>query len=235
MTPLLIGDPTVFAIESQISIAYERLGFRALGYFVLHIGGRRYGVHEPNATMLANAFDTVGKILSERGLHTAAFASEPEAGAILEAIHLAIYAPDPGAKEFYGIPVKDFQELKSLNYLEWHRCCDEAFDDGSSVLLFDVGDRVRLIADRTPWEQNNHKHDPKTLRDVWLEADRFYGILHCWRGAFDTEWASSVKTSEQDEGSPAAMAQIYRLEHLTEAIRAARGGRNHFDDVAVKP
>jgi hypothetical protein len=225
MKPLIIGNPHTFAIESQISI----------GYFVLHIGGRGYGVHEPNATMLANAFDTVGEILAKRGLHTAAFASEPEAGAILNAIGLAIYAPDPRTEAFFGIPVEDFQKRKSLNYLEWGRGCDEAFDDGSRVLLFDVANRVRLIADRPPWEQKDYMHDPKTLRDVWLKADEFYKILHRWRDAFEAEWARSRKVSEQDEGSEGAMAQIHRLEQLTEGIRVSRGGPHHYDDVPQKP
>ena len=50
---MIIGDPKVFAIESCISIAYEELGARALGFFVIHIGGRCYGVREPDATWLA--------------------------------------------------------------------------------------------------------------------------------------------------------------------------------------
>jgi hypothetical protein len=56
---MMIGNPGIFAIESEISRAYERLGLRALGFFVLHVGGRRYGVYEPEATMLANSFDDV--------------------------------------------------------------------------------------------------------------------------------------------------------------------------------
>ena len=38
---MLIGHPDRFAIESHITRAYARPGFLALGYFVLHVGGRR--------------------------------------------------------------------------------------------------------------------------------------------------------------------------------------------------
>ena len=77
---MLVGDPSKFAIESSISIAYEELGARALGFFVIHIGGRRYGVHEPDASWLACSFDEVERRLAERGTHTAPFSSEPDAG-----------------------------------------------------------------------------------------------------------------------------------------------------------
>ena len=54
---MLIGDTQEFAIKSFIFKAYARLSFRALGFFVIHVGGRRYGVYESNATMLANSLD----------------------------------------------------------------------------------------------------------------------------------------------------------------------------------
>ena len=36
---MIVGDPTVFAIESRISEAYEESGLCALGCFLLHVGG----------------------------------------------------------------------------------------------------------------------------------------------------------------------------------------------------
>jgi hypothetical protein len=60
--------------------AYERLGFLALGFFVIHIGGRCYGVRAQDATMLACSFSKVERRIAERGLHTAPFAAEPELG-----------------------------------------------------------------------------------------------------------------------------------------------------------
>lgn len=46
--PMTIGDPAVFAVESQITSAYERLSLRALGLFVIHIQGQTYGVRLPD-------------------------------------------------------------------------------------------------------------------------------------------------------------------------------------------
>jgi hypothetical protein len=56
---MLIGDPRSFAVESEISRAYLRLSSRALGYFVIHINGKSYGVKTADATMLAGSFDEV--------------------------------------------------------------------------------------------------------------------------------------------------------------------------------
>jgi hypothetical protein len=67
---------------------------------------------------------------------------------------------------------------------------DEAFDDGSFVLQFDVQDRVRLIAFRSG---AGYVHDPDTLSDVWLPADDFYRVLEQWHQAFDREWAAMPK------------------------------------------
>src|SRR5436309_2282097 len=50
---MIKGTPFTFAIESHIDQAYENVGLRALGYFVIHIGGLCYGVRELNATLLA--------------------------------------------------------------------------------------------------------------------------------------------------------------------------------------
>ncbi len=90
---MIIGNKTTFAIESGITKAYERLGFRALGFFLVHIGGECYGVREPDATLLANAFDEVARMIADRGKHIAPFAAEPNARIIVDAIRKAIYSP----------------------------------------------------------------------------------------------------------------------------------------------
>jgi hypothetical protein len=77
---MVIGNPSVFAIESGITQAYESLSLRALGFFVIHVGGRRFGVYESDATMLANSYDTVQTRVARRGGHTSRFAIAPNAG-----------------------------------------------------------------------------------------------------------------------------------------------------------
>jgi Immunity protein 42 len=190
---MMIGNPAVFAIESEITRAYESLGLRALGFFVLHIGGRRYGVHEPDATMLANSFDEVQERIASRDKHTAPFASEPDGGTIADAFRNAIYS-DKQEERFFGIPLAEFCEFFYMpSNVMWAPDGDEAFDDGSYVLQFDVDRRVRLIAFKS---DQGYRHASGTLSDVWLPADDFYNVLYEWRDAFDAEWMASPKFPE---------------------------------------
>jgi hypothetical protein len=190
---MMIGNPAIFAIESEISRAYERLGFRALGFFVLHVGGHRYGVYEPQATMLANSFDVVQARIAFRGKHVAPFATEPDAGAVADAFRNAIYA-DEQEESFFGVPLAKFCNLvHQKSHLVWAPDGDEAFDDGSYVLQFDVDSRVRLIAFKS---DEDYRHAPSSLSNVWLPADDFYNVLQKWHNAFEAEWVSAPKSSE---------------------------------------
>ena len=240
---MLIGDPSEFAIESCISIAYEELGARALGYFVIHIGGRCYGVREPDASWLACSFDEVEQRLAQRGTHTAPFVTEPDAGKIADSYRDAMYAPDQEDEWFFGLPHAEFKDCFYSQKLEWSPG-DEEFDDGSSVFHFDLENRVRLIGFRlrrseddypndpaipSTYEGEFHRyhHDPATLSDVWLEADKFYGILESWRDAFEAEWRSAPKLFKAhgpDERKDQHLAEIIRLAKVSESLQQSRGG-----------
>jgi hypothetical protein len=188
---MIIGDPSVFAIESVIAKAYERPSFRALGFFAIHVDGKCYGVRKPDATMLACSFDEVEQRIPQRGRHTAPFADEPDAGKIADAFRNAIYA-DEQSESYFGIPLLEFQRFLAgnANDLVWAPDGDEAFDDGSYVLQFDIGEQVRLIAFRC---KEGGRHDPASIRDVRITADDFYHTLQQWHEAFKAEWASSPK------------------------------------------
>jgi hypothetical protein len=188
---MTIGNPPVFAIESGITQAYDRLSQRALGFFVIHVGGRRFGVYEPGATMMGCSFDTVQRRVARRGAHSAPFATESNAGKIADAFRNAMYAEEPD-QSYLGIPLAEFRGLffRASNDLMWAPDGDEAFDDGSFVLQFDVKDQVRLIAFRST---DGYVHDPATLRDVWMPADEFYRVLQQWYQAFDAEWSAMPK------------------------------------------
>jgi hypothetical protein len=193
---MIIGDPTRFAIESGITNAYERAGILALGFFVLHIGGRRYGVYSPVATTLACAVESVKRRITDRGKHTTPFTSEPDAGKIADAVRLAVYAPDQEKESYFGIPQPEFIKLfytRSTDRL-WGPDCDEAFDDGSQVIQFDVNDHVRLIAFKSI--ADGYHHDPHSLCDVWLSADNYYSILQQWLNDFEREWKAAPKVAE---------------------------------------
>lgn len=240
---MIIGNPKTFAIESCISIAYSELGARALGFFVIHLGGRCYGVREPDATWLANSFDEVERRLAGRCTHIAPFATEPDAGKIIDAYRDTGYAPEQENQQFFGIHRSEFSDCFSSKNLVWAPDGDEAFDDGSSVFHFDTGNRVRLIGfnlkrceqdyphdpsipSAHKCEFHRYQHDPVTLRDIWLEAEEFYKILQSWRDAFESEWMKAPKPFKahgEDKFYERHLAEIIRLSKLTESIRASQG------------
>ncbi len=205
---MIIGNPNAFAIESSITQAYARPGWLGLGFFVLHIGGRQYGVREPDATMLGVPFDTVEERLVNHGTHRATFASFPDGAALFDTLSASLYADledetATAARSCCGMSPARLSELICETRLRWPDP-DEAFDDGTSLFHFDVGSRVRLLVtnggDPTSW-----RHNPETFRDLWLDAGYFYQVLQQWRIAFLNEWNRAHKIAEADDGAERAL------------------------------
>jgi len=189
---LIIGDPSIFAIESSITQAYERLSLRALGFFVIHVGGICYGRRSKDSTLLACSFDEVRNRIAMRGGHTVPFGIEADGGKIVDAFRNAIYSEEQ-REDYFGIPLPQFKEMIYSKQIVWAPDGDEAFDDGSYVLQFDTQDFVRLLAFKG---NPRHMYDPATLRDVCLESDNFYTLLRGWHDAFENQWASLPKVLE---------------------------------------
>ena len=189
---MIIGNTSRFAIESSVTKAYERLSFRGLGFLVIHVGGVSYGRPSADSTMLACSFDEVERRIARRGTHSVPFAAEPDAGKIADSFRDAVYGDKPKVS-YFGIPRVQFVEMLYLKRIVWAPDGDEAFDDGSYILQFDIQDSVRLIAFRCG---PGLFHDPTTLTDVSLQAEDFYGLLQKWHDAFGAEWASSAKEAE---------------------------------------
>ncbi len=190
---MIIGDPNIFAIESEITLAYDRPSQLALGFFVLYVMGRCYGVREPDATMLANPFDEVGRRIARRGNHNPSFTKDANAQDIAYSFRRAIYDESGEGERFFGMSVRQFTNAISSNRLEWTAYCDEAFDDSSYVLQFEDENQVRLVAfTGTP----DFLYDPGSLRDVCLSPDAFYEILQEWQDRFKNEWSSWPKVPE---------------------------------------
>lgn len=187
---LSVGDPEQFAIESSIQIAYESVGLMGLGYFVIWIDGNSYGVHESDATMLACSLTEVRKRLACRGTHTATF-SVSDGSAIANAYSEAIFSDDP-KPQYFGIPLERFQEIIYTSDIAWCPDGDEAFDDGSYILQFDVGEMVRLLAFK---RTSDGDCDPTTFREVRIKADRFYNVLAAWARDFESTWVSMPKNA----------------------------------------
>ncbi|MBS0262238.1 MAG: hypothetical protein JSS02_09835 [Planctomycetes bacterium] len=188
---MIVGNPHLFAIESKITQAYERLSYRALGCFVIHICGNRYGVYKDRATMLACSFDEVGRRLADRNSHTAAFACF-DAGEVADAYLSAVFSDEPQAV-YFGVSFPEFEKAINSKRIVWAPDGDSAFDDGSYILQFDVEENVRLVAFR---RGKSYKHDKATLAETWIRADAFYSILEQWYEAFEFSWRLSMKNSE---------------------------------------
>jgi hypothetical protein len=126
--------------------------------------------------------------ITGRGTHQAPF-SEAAAIDIANAYINAVYLDNDGDETYFGLSEAQFAKALNSNSLVWAPDGDEAFDDGSYVLQFDVGDRVRLVAFKRP----DRLVDPASVREVFLPADTFYSTLRQWRDQFMTEWESLPK------------------------------------------
>jgi hypothetical protein len=185
---MTVGDPSSFAIESEFVYAFEKLSWRGVGFFVIHLSGCCFGVKSPGATMLANSFDEVAMRLSHRGKHLAPFAKDQDALKIAAAYTDAIYLDRPRSS-FFGMSEDQFTKIIYSNHLQWAPDGDEAFDDGSFVLQFDVDERVRLIGFKRP----DQFVDEASVKDLWLSGNEFYGVLREWRDNFIAEWEGLPK------------------------------------------
>lgn len=185
---MTVGDTSVFAIESEITRAFEKLSWRGLGFFVIYVAGQSYGIKAPGQSMLACSLDEVARRITKRGSHEAPFA-DAAAIDIANAYNSAIYLDNTGNETYFGMSEAQFTGTLNSNSLVWAPDGDEAFDDGSYVLQFDVGEQVRLVAFKTP----DTLVDPATVRDVWLSANVFYNVLQEWSGTFIAEWKSLPK------------------------------------------
>jgi hypothetical protein len=185
---MVIGDPNTLAIESEIVQVFETSNNRALGFFCVHVGGFRYGVKSPDATMLGNSVDQVSALISERGQHTAPFANE-DAFAIAKAFRRSVYEECASDELVFGLTVSDASSIFQRS-LQWAPDGDEAFDDGSYILQFDIGSDVRVIGFQT-----NDAGEPirDTLRDITLPEKNYYKLLCAWLDAFHSRLATLTK------------------------------------------
>jgi hypothetical protein len=184
MTLLTVGDPSIFAIESCVNVQYESLSQRALGFFVIHVNGLSFGVRSPQATLLACSFDSVQRRINRRGQHVASFGNNIDATQLAKAVITAVYYEELIGNEFFKMSTKEFVNVIVANELLWAPDGDEAFDDGSHVLHFDVGDMVRLIAFKNPV---NLANGISILTEVWLKSVDFYHVLEEWLQKFESE------------------------------------------------
>lgn len=185
---MIVGDRETFAIESSITVVSASLGQRALGYFVIYVRGRQYGVSEPDASMLGCSFAEVNERIERRGSHRIPFLSDIDASLIAEAFLQANFN-ESARNDFFGLPASEFVGVVSSSKIQWAPDGDAAFDDGSYILQFDIENKVRLIAFQNSDYSDDHA---STVDEAWLDSDTFYGVLLSWRDLFAADWSNEI-------------------------------------------
>jgi hypothetical protein len=189
---MIFGQVEAFAIECVISEAYSSVSIKANGIFVIYLDGFRFGIRETNATALGGIIGRLLDRVSMRGKHHAPFAEKADAEkialALLEVFYSDHYSKQDSKKLLLNTPYSKLEKICLNSDLRWAPGGEEAFDDGSHVLQFDIGDKVRLVG-----FIHQPGFVPSDLRDVWLPAELFYGTLvQCYHW-FEREWGCAEK------------------------------------------
>jgi hypothetical protein len=152
--------------------------------------------------MLACSFDEVRRRVSHRGGHTAPFSQSAQANQIAEAFEKAVYGSENDRHPALNVSLGELRELIATNKLLWAPDGDAAFDDGSRIIHFDLKDRVRLIGFQAANSRSAVSYAPESLKDLWLDADEFYGVLNKWANDFESEWSLLVGAEERPSRYP---------------------------------
>ena len=188
---MIKGNPEKFAIESIIDKVFPQRSLMALGSFVLHIAGKVYGVRSHNATMLACSFDGIKKRINQRGKHEAFFANKNAIKIVKQ--YVSTYYDD--IKEIdahqFTFNTERFQSTLESGELVLAPDGDAAFDDGSHVLHFDIGEHVRIIAFKNKGDEGARL---QSISEVTLDAASFYATLENWAQSFSTEWRGRLSS-----------------------------------------
>jgi hypothetical protein len=185
----IVGHREVFAIEWCITEALESVSQIALGYFVVHINGKSFGVKSPDATLLGCSLYEVKERIAKRGAHVATFSKKP-AIEIADAYRNAIYSDLPLNAKLFELSVEEFTEIIFVQKIQWAPDGDAAFDDGGHILHFDDGLNVRLVAFSNEIKREDFLN---SVVDINLDAANFYGTLEKWVVEFDVEREIALK------------------------------------------
>lgn len=185
-----VGDESKFSIEYGVSKFYKNLSQRALGYFNISINGVRFGVHSPNATLLACSLDAIERRLMRKGGHCIDAFATSEALKMAEAVLGILYdEKDPHAK-FFNMSFDEFRDILIGSEALWAPDGDAAFDDGGHVLQVDVGDKVRLVA----FINTASRIDvASSLVDFWMDGKIFYDYLDKIKNQFLNDWSRALE------------------------------------------
>ena len=181
---MLIGNESRFAIDSQLSeknLSHSQIG---IGYFNIILANHRFGIHEIDATVLGCSYKNVVNCLQMRNKHVAPFSEINDPHCIAKNLRDVLYINGDKGGPVFGLSRRSVINLVYKNKLLFAPDGDEAFDDGSYVIHFDIGPEVRLIGFMSG---NGEFYEESTLVDVRLSANEFYGIIESWRLGFEKE------------------------------------------------
>jgi PKD repeat protein len=188
-------DNIFFSIQSLTSSTYSNKSIMAVGYFLININGISYGVKEKDATVLACSYDSVINRLKMRGKHIAPVDLIMLPGLkIAQLVRSILFDSTHNDQDDwkFNISHHDLADIIYKNNLLWAPDGDEAFDDGSNVLQFDIdNENVRLIGYKTTKE---NKVDISTLTDLLISSDKFYLSLKEWADGFYKDWQNSERS-----------------------------------------
>ena len=177
---IVLGHSDSFMLDTCVSLIYpgNRIS-KSLGWFNIWISGHRYGCHEPDSTLLGNSYDRVGAIIRNRGGHTSALSEYPA-----NDIALRLGGACFGGLEFAEVQGMSSDELYAdviRRRLWWAPDGDEAFDDGSNVIIFDIGASVRLVGFR----MTDNAEAVVDVHESAVPEAVFYDLLIEWRNRFE--------------------------------------------------
>lgn len=180
---MIVGDTENFALESGLSCPVENTSQQALGFFLIHLSGRRFGVRDSEATLLGCSVEAVEQRLAMRGSHVSERLASLSAEELVELYFSSFY----GDTDHLARSQNDFLESNVI----WCPDGDAAFDDGSHVLQFDQGAHVRLVAFR------NDVGKPSDLTERTILADDYYSILKTWVSEFRMDRDIALKNARR--------------------------------------
>lgn len=192
----LLGDPSRFAIEYQLSKASNEQPWLASGYFCLYIGSFRYGVVEEFVELLNCVYNGICERISRAGTHRVDLDGGTPGPVEIATLFEQTCALDHGPFPIYG-----YDDPLELNYaflkaeVEWNRWCGACFDDGSRILQLDEDDDVLLIGHKTKHELPS-LYVPDTFRYVRIPAVEFYALLDAWCVAYREDWERMPKDTK---------------------------------------
>lgn len=186
---MIKGNPLDFAVESRVSKVFPQRSLMALGSFVIHVAGSAYGVSSPTATMLACSFDSVERRIDRRGKHEAFFANEKASDIVRQYVSAYFGGMDDADSRALIFNVEKFCSAIEIGELVMAPDGDAAFDDGSHVLHFDVGEHVRIIAFRNEIDERVRS---QSISEATIDAAIFYSTLQDWVNSFSNEWRARL-------------------------------------------